>query len=113
MRGVKWTNNPATLDRDASKDGNIERFDYIRVEKSSTAYTYTIRAGAGQAQGSTLFVEAERTYGKGTGQQFKVNFERLDSSILKSYWITANVRCTIASPFPAYLLGRITVQARA
>ncbi|UZJ57616.1 hypothetical protein CBS101457_006936 [Exobasidium rhododendri] len=92
-----------TIKRDQNRKGR--RYDLFK---------YTFFVGVGKAAGDVLYVQADRKYGEGLGQQFLVNFRDVNDSskILKQYWIKPNERCTIKSPFAAAAVGKITVWSR-
>jgi hypothetical protein len=106
--GVKWESKGILSIEDGSKGGKLAKMNYIKVHD----YMYTIHDGTGRIKGSTLYGNVIRSSGKGTGQQFKMNFLDFNGEAVRSYWILPNQRCTIESPFDAREIVAISIDAR-
>jgi GNAT superfamily N-acetyltransferase len=107
-KGVKWREEGyLTQNGNDLVPRGMSKYDTLSIHD----YDYTIAAGVDTTSGSKVVVQVSLR-GKGLGQQLLVTYLDRNKSVLRSYWIWPNQRCTVESPFPASLVDTIKVSSR-
>lgn len=93
----------------------FDRITGIGIYGSPTHYTYTFRAGGSYIEPlkqGFIYLEAQRSTGKGLGQQFRIFMWNKKKHLLGAWWITPNIDCTTFVDFDPTTAHTIGVDAR-